>query len=161
MWSKLTPLAKQPMERSTTSALRAPLINGSEFVICRRTAQVLLTTGSLITTPIGHLDEPLSTSNQGRTLTYGDLHQRIDGLCASAGVGVSRVIVWRYWHTAVQNISTQFAGMHIGSIAVLNWRLAVPELEFIVNGDCTPSVFCSRPNLPDTAQELTSRCGAP
>ena len=97
----------------------------------------------------------------GRTLTYGDLHQRIDGLSAHLqSVGVSkgdRVALLA--HNGPEYFDLQFAGMRIGSIAVLlNWRLTVPELEFIV-GDCTPSVLIYSPEFADTAQELASRCG--
>ncbi len=92
-------------------------------------------------------------------MTYGDLHQRIDGLSAHLqSVGITkgdRVALLA--HNGPEYFDLQFAGMRIGSIAVLlNWRLTVPELEFIV-GDCTPSVLIYSPEFADTAQELASR----
>jgi fatty-acyl-CoA synthase len=99
--------------------------------------------------------------HSGRTLSYGDLHRRIDGLAAHLqDVGVKkgdRVALLA--HNGPEYFDLQFSGMRIGSIAVLlNWRLTVPELEFIV-GDCTPSVLIYSPEFEDTAQELARRCG--
>ena len=99
--------------------------------------------------------------HSGRTLSYGDLHRRIDGLAAHLQrIGVAkgdRVALLA--HNGPEYFDLQFSGMRIGSIAVLlNWRLTVPELEFIV-GDCTPSVLIYSPEFDETAQELASRCG--
>ena len=94
------------------------------------------------------------------TLTYTDLHHRIDGLAAhlqSLGVGRGdRVALLA--HNGPEFFDLQFAGMRIGSIAVLlNWRLTVAELEYIVN-DSSPTVLIHSPEFADTAAELANRC---
>ena len=99
--------------------------------------------------------------DSGRTLSYGDLHHRIDALAAHLqSVGVKkgdRVALLA--HNGPEYFDIQFAGQRIGSIAVLlNWRLTVPELEFIV-GDCSPSVLIYSPEFAETANEIAARCG--
>jgi fatty-acyl-CoA synthase len=49
-----------------------------------------------------------------------------------------------------------FACAKLGAILVpLNWRLAVPELEFII-GDCTPTVLIHEEQFADAAQQLAA-----
>ena len=95
------------------------------------------------------------------TLTYTDLHHRIDGLAAhlqSLGVGRGdRVALLA--HNGPEFFDLQFTGMRIGSIAVLlNWRLTVAELEYIIN-DSSPTVLIHSPEFADAAAELATRCG--
>ena len=95
------------------------------------------------------------------TLTYSDLHHRIDALAAhlqSLGVAKGdRVALLA--HNGPEFFDLQFAGQRIGSIAVLlNWRLTVAELEFIV-GDSSPMVLIHSPEFAETAHELAQRCG--
>lgn len=96
-----------------------------------------------------------------RTLSYTDLHHRINALAAHLqSLGVTkgdRVALLA--HNGPEYFDLQFAGMRIGSIAVLlNWRLTVSELEYIV-GDSSPSVLIYSPEFADTAHELAARCG--
>lgn len=98
-----------------------------------------------------------------RTLTYRDLHRRADALAdhlATLGVGRGdRVALLA--HNGPEYFDLQFACGRIGSIAVLlNWRLTVPELEFIV-GDSSPTVVIHSPELTDVAVELVTRCQVP
>lgn len=52
-----------------------------------------------------------------------------------------------------------FACAKIGAILnTLNWRLAVPELEYILN-DCSPSILIYEPDFAETVEELKSRVG--
>jgi fatty-acyl-CoA synthase len=95
------------------------------------------------------------------TFTYGDLHHRIDGLSAHLqSLGVSRGDrVALLAHNGPEFFDLQFAGMRIGSIAVLlNWRLTVPELEFILT-DSSPMVLIYSPEFQEAATELATRCG--
>jgi len=96
-----------------------------------------------------------------RRLTYGDLHRRCDALSAYlADLGVQagdRVALLA--HNGPEYFDLQFAGMRIGSIAVLlNWRLTVSELEFIV-ADSAPRVLIHSAEFADIAAELARRCG--
>lgn len=96
-----------------------------------------------------------------RTLTYGDLHRRCDALSAHLQrIGVGRGDrVALLAHNGPEFFDLQFAGTRIGSIAVLlNWRLTVAELDYIVN-DCAPRVLIHSAEFDDTAPELATRCG--
>jgi fatty-acyl-CoA synthase len=97
----------------------------------------------------------------GRTFSYRDLHRRTDGLAAhlqSLGVGEGdRVALLA--HNGPEFFELQFACGRIGSIAVLlNWRLTISELEYIV-GDSAPDVIICSPEMATTAAELAGRCG--
>ena len=96
----------------------------------------------------------------GRVFSYSDLHHRIDALAAhlqSLGV-VKGDRVALLAHNGPAYFDLQFAGMRIGSIAVLlNWRLTVSELEYIVN-DSSPSVLIYSPEFAETATALAERC---
>ena len=97
----------------------------------------------------------------GVSLSYSDLHHRIDALSAhlqSLGVGRGdRVALLA--HNGPEYFDLQFAGMRIGSIAVLlNWRLTPAELEYILN-DSSPMVLIHSPEFADTAADLAERCG--
>jgi fatty-acyl-CoA synthase len=95
------------------------------------------------------------------TLTYSDLHHRIDALSAQLqALGVSRGDrVALLAHNGPEYFDLQFAGMRIGSIAVLlNWRLTAAELEYILT-DSSPMVLIHSPEFADTAAGLAARCG--
>ncbi len=96
-----------------------------------------------------------------RTLTYGDLHHRTNALAShlqTLGVAKGdRVALLA--HNGPEYFDLQFCGMRIGSIAVLlNWRLTVPELEYII-GDSSPRVLIYSPEFSEAAHELANRCG--
>jgi fatty-acyl-CoA synthase len=78
-----------------------------------------------------------------RTLTYRQLDRRIARVAAalrSMGVGRGdRVAILA--HNCAEFFELQFACGRLGAIMVpLNWRLAGPELEYIL-GDCAPKVL--------------------
>ena len=96
-----------------------------------------------------------------RGFTYADLERRADAMASylqSLGIGRGdRVAVLA--HNGVEYFDIQFACARIGSIAVLlNWRLTVPELEYIVN-DSSPSLLVHDASFSDAALELQQRCG--
>jgi fatty-acyl-CoA synthase len=97
----------------------------------------------------------------GRRITYAELHRRTDALAAHLrDVGVSRgdrVAVLA--KNGNEYFEAQFACGRIGAIAVLlNWRLTVPELEYICN-DSTPCFMLHDASLADMANQLQSLCG--
>jgi len=62
-------------------------------------------------------------------------------------------------HNNSNLFEVQFACWKLGAIMVpLNWRLAVPELEFIV-GDADPAVMIHDDPLADVAQKVAKTCG--
>jgi fatty-acyl-CoA synthase len=95
-----------------------------------------------------------------RSFTYGELDRRIDAMAAylkSLGIGRGdRVAVLA--QNGVEYFDLQFACARTGSIAVLlNWRLTVTELEYIVT-DCTPSILVHDVMFAESAQALQSLC---
>ena len=97
----------------------------------------------------------------GRRFTYADLDRRIDAMAAyfgSLGIGRGdRVGVLAY--NGVQFFDIQFACARTGSICVmLNWRLTVAELEFILT-DSSPTLLVHDATFAESAQELQRRCG--
>ncbi len=97
-----------------------------------------------------------------RTFTYAEMDDRTtrlaNALTAELGVGPGdRVAVLA--HNDTNFFEVQFACWKLGAIFVpLNWRLALPELEFIV-GDCTPTAIVHDDAFADVATELRERCG--
>lgn len=97
----------------------------------------------------------------GRSFTYGDLDRRIDAMAAylaSIGVGRGdRVAVLA--QNGVEYFDVQFACGRTGAICVLlNWRLTVSELEYILN-DSSPKLLVHDVTFADAASELQQRCG--
>ena len=95
-----------------------------------------------------------------RSFTYAALDRRIDALSAhlgSLGIGRGdRVAVLA--HNGVEFFDVQFACARTGAICVLlNWRLTVNELEYIV-GDSSPMLLVHDVEFADTAAELQRRC---
>jgi fatty-acyl-CoA synthase len=104
--------------------------------------------------------EAIRDLGTGRSFTYADLDRRVDAMSAylsSIGVGRGdRVAVLA--HNGVEFFDIQFACARTGSIAVLlNWRLTVPELEYILN-DSSPKVLVHDASFAETAGELQKRC---
>ena len=97
----------------------------------------------------------------GRSFTYGDLDQRVDAMAAyfaSLGIGRGdRVGVLA--HNGVEFFDVQFACARTGAICVLlNWRLTVSELEYILN-DSSPDLLVHDVSFAESAEELRRRCG--
>ena len=99
-----------------------------------------------------------------RRLTYGEFELRTARLAAflAAARAVTkgdRVAVLA--HNSTDVLEIQFACAKIGAIFVpLNWRLTVPELEFIV-GDAAPKVLIHDRAFAETAVELERICDLP
>jgi fatty-acyl-CoA synthase len=96
-----------------------------------------------------------------RSLSYAQLDARADALAAYlASVGIGRGDrVALLAHNGVEFFDLQFACGRTGSIAVLlNWRLTVPELEYILD-DSAPKLLIHDAEFTETAQALRARCG--
>ncbi|WP_350168085.1 acyl-CoA synthetase [Ilumatobacter fluminis] len=97
----------------------------------------------------------------GRSFTYGELDARVDAMAsyfASLGVGRGdRVAVLA--HNGVEYFDVQFACARTGAICVLlNWRLTVNELEYILN-DSSPKLLVHDTEFVASAGGLQRRCG--
>lgn len=104
--------------------------------------------------------EAIRDLGTGRSFTYAQLDRRIDATAAyfrSVGIGRGdRVAVLA--HNGVEFFDIQFACARTGAIAVLlNWRLTVTELEYILN-DSSPKLLVHDSTFTETATELQSRC---
>ena len=79
----------------------------------------------------------------GRTFSYAELHRRTDqltGWLAAQGIGKGDRVALLAPNCA-EYFELQFACGRLGAIMLpLNWRLTVPELEFIL-GDATPKLL--------------------
>lgn len=96
---------------------------------------------------------------EGATVTYRAFAERVTKLAnALRAAGVERgdrVAVMSFNHPAV--LEYFFAVGLVGGICVLmNPRLTVPELEYIL-GDCSPKVVAHGTQLADAASELATR----
>ncbi len=97
-----------------------------------------------------------------RTFTYEQLNDRIgrltDGLDAVHGVGKGdRVAMLSY--NSPEMLEMQFACTRLGAIFVpLNFRLTVPELEYIV-ADCSAKVLYADVEFAETAHRVADLAG--
>ena len=104
--------------------------------------------------------EAIRDIGTGRSFTYSELDKRVDNLAAYLGsIGVGRgdrIAVLGY--NGIEFFDIQFACARTGSIAVmLNWRLTVTELEYILN-DSSPLILVHDVSFTDEAKELQRRC---
>lgn len=104
--------------------------------------------------------EAVRDLGSGRRFTYAELDRRVDAMAAyleSLGIGRGdRVAVLA--HNGVEFFDVQFACARTGSICVLlNWRLTVTELEYILN-DSSPVLLVHDAEFTDSAEELQRRC---
>ncbi len=98
-----------------------------------------------------------------RKLTYAELDKRIDrltGALAKLGIGQGDRVALLAPNCA-EYFELQFACGRLGAIMLpLNWRLTVPELEYIL-GDSTPKLLvhdkCLRRAGEGTVEEACSR----
>lgn len=98
--------------------------------------------------------------DSGIDLSYAELDRRssaLGGHLQASGVGrTDRVAILS--RNAPHFFELEFACGKIGSVGVpLNWRLTVPELEYILN-DCAPRVLIYDVMFREQAQELKTRC---
>ncbi len=102
--------------------------------------------------------------HSGREFTYGEFNMRAEKLAAflTNGLGIEkgdRVGVLA--HNSSDFFEIQFACAKAGLVFLpLNWRLTVPELEFIV-GDAAPRVLIYGPEFADAAEALEKLCKLP
>ena len=100
----------------------------------------------------------------GRSFTYREMNERTERLAHALSVefGIqpgSRVAVLA--HNNTNFFEVQFACWKLGAIFVpLNWRLAIPELQFIL-GDCTPTAIITDDDFVATAEALAASCQIP
>jgi fatty-acyl-CoA synthase len=104
--------------------------------------------------------EAIRDLDSGRRFTYADLDRRVDAMAAymrSLGIGRGdRIAVLAY--NGVEFFDIQFACARTGAICVLlNWRLTVTELEYILN-DSSPTLLVHDVTFSDTSKELQQRC---
>ncbi|HEY5662954.1 MAG TPA: long-chain fatty acid--CoA ligase [Ilumatobacter sp.] len=104
--------------------------------------------------------EAVRDLGSSRSFTYAQLDRRVDAMAAyltSLGIGRGdRVAVLA--HNGVEFFDVQFACARTGSICVLlNWRLTVTELEYILN-DSSPKLMVHDASFADAAEELQRRC---
>ncbi len=97
-----------------------------------------------------------------RRLTYAELDDRAGrlavGLAERFGVSSGDRVAF-HSHNHANVFELQFACWRLGAAYVpLNWRLARPELEFIV-GDCAPRVLLHDDADPGMAASVASSCG--
>ena len=96
-----------------------------------------------------------------RTFTWTEMEERTmrlaNALVNEFGIGHrDRVAVLANNNTNFFEV--QFACWKLGAVFVpLNWRLAIPELEFIV-GDCSPKVIIFDDDFVDAAEQLSKSC---
>ena len=105
--------------------------------------------------------EAVRELESGRSFTYGDLDRRVDAMSAYfASVGVGRGDrVGVLAQNGVEYFDIQFACARTGAICVLlNWRLTVSELEYILN-DSSPKLLVHDVSFAVSAAELQRRCG--
>jgi fatty-acyl-CoA synthase len=100
----------------------------------------------------------------GRRFSYADFDKRIAHLAGHlrdiCGVGRGERVA-TLLHNTTDVFEIQFACGRLGAIFVpLNWRLAVPELEFIV-GDATPRVLIHDLEFAETTAALRRSCDVP
>ncbi len=96
-----------------------------------------------------------------RDFSYAALDDRAEALAVwLQGRGVARgARVALLAHNGVEFFDLQFACGRLGAIAVLlNWRLTVSELEYILN-DSAPLLLIHDVEFSDTALALQQRCG--
>lgn len=100
----------------------------------------------------------------GRSFTYAQMHRRVDALAGflqrDAGVRPGDRVA-TLCHNSTDNNEIVFAAPRTGALHLpLNWRLAVPELEFILN-DAEPRVLIYSEEFTEQAAELKRRCSIP
>jgi fatty-acyl-CoA synthase len=105
--------------------------------------------------------EAIRDLGTSRSFTYAQLDQRIDAMAAhlaSLGIGRGdRIAVLAL--NGIEFFDIQFACARTGAICVLlNWRLTVSELEYIL-GDSSPMLLVHDVSFAPSATELQRRCG--
>ena len=102
-------------------------------------------------------DKPLAVFGD-ETVTYGEMATRAAALAAGLherGVGAGDV-VGLLSYNCTEFLETIFAANHLGAIAMpINWRLAAPELRYILDHSEARALVCDE-SLVDLANEATT-----
>jgi fatty-acyl-CoA synthase len=92
-------------------------------------------------------DQPLAIYG-AETVTYGEMATRAAGLAAGLherGVGAGDV-VGLLSYNCTEFLETVFATNYLGAIAMpINWRLAAPELRYILDHSAARALVCDEP----------------
>jgi acyl-CoA synthetase (AMP-forming)/AMP-acid ligase II len=102
-------------------------------------------------------DRPM-TVFQGETTTYGEMASRVSALAAGlASRGVKRGdVVGLLSYNCPEFVETLFAANHLGAIAMpINWRLAAPEVRYILEHSGARVLVCDAVLVP-LADDATS-----
>lgn len=107
--------------------------------------------------------ERIATVGNGRRLTYAEIDDRVGRLGAALRArGMKpgdRVALLA--QNELEYLEIQAACVRSGfTLVPLNWRLAVPELEYIV-GDCTPSVVIAGRGEEERVVRIAAAAGSP
>ena len=80
-----------------------------------------------------------------RVVTYADMQEwsaQVAGGLAARGVGAGDVVALLSYNN-LEFLTTIFAANHLGAIAMpINWRLAAPELRFILEHSGARALVC-------------------
>ena len=95
---------------------------------------------------------------EGATTTYGEMHARATALAAGLqerGVGPGDVVALLSYNCP-EFLETVFAANYLGAIAMpINWRLAAPEVRYILEHSQARALVCD-PALLDLADDATA-----
>jgi acyl-CoA synthetase (AMP-forming)/AMP-acid ligase II len=95
------------------------------------------------------------TEFQGQTTTYGEMAERVRELAgglAERGIGAGEVVAILSYNCP-EFLETIFAANYLGAIAMpINWRLAAPEVKYILEHSGARAFVCDEP-LVDLADE--------
>ncbi len=99
---------------------------------------------------------------EGETTTYGEMAARaaeLAGGLSERGVGPGDVVALLSYNCP-EFLETVFAANYLGAIAMpINWRLAAPEVRYILEHSGARALVCDEP-LVDLANEATKGIGA-
>jgi acyl-CoA synthetase (AMP-forming)/AMP-acid ligase II len=102
-------------------------------------------------------DKPI-TVFEGTTLSYGEMAERARALAGGLhrrGVGRGDVVAL-FSYNCPEFLETVFAANYLGAIAMpINWRLAAPEVRYIIEHSGAQALVCD-PDLLDVADDATS-----
>jgi acyl-CoA synthetase (AMP-forming)/AMP-acid ligase II len=103
---------------------------------------------------------------EGRTLTYGEMAaraRRLAGTLAGQGVGKGDVVALLSYNCP-EFLETIFAANYLGAVAMpINWRLAAPEVRYILEHSGAKAIFCDEAmaDLANEAMATLPRLGDP
>jgi acyl-CoA synthetase (AMP-forming)/AMP-acid ligase II len=106
-------------------------------------------------------DKPIAVHGD-RVVTYAEMQRwsaEVAGGLAARGVGAGDVVALLSYNN-VEFLATIFAANHLGAIAMpINWRLAAPELQFILDHSGARALVCGA-ELVELAEAATGELDA-